>query len=201
MKNNTIQYYDEHAVEFYNGTVTADMKELQNRFLTYLPKHGKVLDAGCGSGRDSKSFLEAGFQVEAFDASEKLCTFAEKLIIHPVRCLCFEEMDYVNEFDGVWASASLLHVSKKELPGILVRIHQSLKKDGILYASFKEGCKETKKGERFFSNYSREEICEVFKEKGLFDIIECFTTSDVRENRDDELWINIIVRKSNFSVK
>jgi len=201
MKNKTIQYYDEQAEEFYIGTVTADMKDLQNRFLSYLPQHGKILDAGCGSGRDSKCFLEAGFQVDAFDASEQLCKLATELISQHVRHMYFENIDYENEYDGVWASASLLHVSKSELPNILVRMHRSLKKHGILYASFKEGCKENEKGERFFSDYSREEICEVFEEKGLFDTIECFTTSDVRENRNNELWVNIIVRKLNSSVK
>lgn len=193
--NKTIDYYNRYAKEFCERTTGTDMSFCQNKFLGYLEKGAKVLDAGCGSGRDSKYFIEKGMQVVALDASEEMCRYAAKYLGQPVECLRFDEIIDQEEFDGIWASASLLHVKKKELPDILKRMYHALKIDGILYASFKYGTKEEQRLERFFSDYSLEEIREVFEHTGLFQILECFETKDIREDYKDKPWVNIIVKK------
>lgn len=191
----TINYYNTHAEDFFSGTVAADMSHVQDEFLKYIPVGGRILDAGCGSGRDSKAFRQRGYEVEAFDASVELCKLASKNIGQEVRCLCFENMTYKNEFDGIWASASLLHVEKNEMQKVLVKCYNALKQDGILYASFKYGDTEAFKNERFFNNYTEEGIKELFYDLGIFRILECFVTYDVRPERADEKWVNVIVGK------
>lgn len=191
----TIDYYNAHAEKFFAGTVAADMSYLRNKFLKYIPAGGKILDAGCGSGRDSKVFMQQGYRVEAFDASLELCKLASKNVEQEVRCLYFENMTYKNEFNGIWASASLLHVAKNEMPNVLIKCYNALKPDGILYASFKYGDTESFKNERFFNNYTEEGIKELFYDLGIFRILECFVTYDVRPERADEKWVNVIVGK------
>jgi len=70
--SDTVNYYDTHADAFFSETQGVDMAPLHQRFLARLPVGAHILDAGCGSGRDSKVFLQLGYRVTAFDASAKL---------------------------------------------------------------------------------------------------------------------------------
>lgn len=111
--NSTINYYNNNAKEFCEGTLQADMSLCRNMFLKYMVANGHILDAGCGSGRDSKAFQELGCAVSAFDASEEICRFATEYLGQEVQCRRFEDVTEENCYDGIWASASLLHVAKK----------------------------------------------------------------------------------------
>jgi SAM-dependent methyltransferase len=135
----TIAYYDEHADEFYADTVGAEMGGFYDAFLPLLPVGGRILDAGCGSGRDSRAFLERGYAVTAFDASAALGSRAARLLSRPVLQLTFQEMAFAEEFDGVWACASLLHVPRAELDGVLARLARALVPGGAAFLSFKYG--------------------------------------------------------------
>ena len=135
--NKNIEYYNENAEEFYDSTVNTNMSNLCADFLSRVLPGGVILDAGCGSGRDSKYFLEHGFEVVAFDASSEMCNRASKLLNRKVLNLRFDEIDFENCFDGIWACASLLHVPPTEMPDTLLKLKKSLKKNGIFYASFK----------------------------------------------------------------
>lgn len=192
----TIQYYNQNADEFYERTVDADMTGCRERFLNYLPGNARILDLGCGSGRDSKYFQKSGYTVEALDASEEMCRLAAAYLERPVTCLRFEEMSYEAEFDGVWACASLLHIQKKDLGSILERLHRALKPGGVIYVSVKYGSGEEERLGRFFSDYSVEELRRVFEGQGLFEVLECFETVDVREGYEEKPWVNLIGRKS-----
>lgn len=202
--NQTIEYYNKNAEAFCDTTLHADMSDCRNRFLQYLSPGARILDAGCGSGRDSRCFLEQGFCIEAFDAAEEICRIAEKHIGQPVTCMRFEDMEYEARFEGIWACASLLHVSRKELPQVLQRLYCALKPMGILYASFKYGdagsdfiasASSTDKGERYFINFTEAGIIELL-EASAFTILECFVTSDVRKDRSTEKWVNVIAKKN-----
>ena len=119
MNDQTIQYYDEHAEAFVADTESADMQECRERFLRYLEPGQKILDAGCGSGRDVVAFKEAGYDVEAFDASAEICRIASEKTGIEVRQMRFEELDGEDQYDGIWACASLLHVKPEDLPDAL----------------------------------------------------------------------------------
>lgn len=192
--NSTINYYNNNAKEFCEGTLHADMSRCRNMFLKYMVPNGHILDAGCGSGRDSKEFQELGYEVTAFDASEEICHFATEYLGQEVQCRRFEDVIEENCYDGIWASASLLHVAKKDLPEVLARLKRALKEDGILYASFKYGETEKMRGERSFSDFTEEQAKQLFFENG-FEVLEFALTGDVREGRADEMWCNIVGRR------
>ncbi len=195
MNNSNIDYYNRNADSFYQSSVEVDMSEWRNRFLKYISDGGRILDVGCGSGRDSKAFIKEGFSVVAFDASREMCQKASELIGQEVWQMRFDEMNFEEEFDGVWACASLLHSSENELPEVLSKIHNALKDNGMLYASFKYGDGVMQRGERVFIDFTEERIKKLLEEKG-FKIVESGITTDVRHGRENEKWTNVIVKKS-----
>ena len=191
MSNSNIEYYNMHADDFFEGSVDADMSEWRNRFIKYLPDGGRVLDAGCGSGRDSKAFIMQGFSVVAIDASREMCKRASELLGQEVWQMRFDEMSFDDEFDGVWSCASLLHVQVSEMADVLKKIKHGLRPEGIFYASFKYGEGETVKDVRSFTNYTLESVCELLKGAG-FRVLECDISYDVRPGREEEKWVNVI---------
>ena len=88
-------------------------------------KDDHKIDLGCGSGRDSKHFIEKGFRVVPVDGSPEMCKFAESYLGSPVRCLQFSKLDYKKESDGIWACASLLHVPKQNLDAVMQRVERA----------------------------------------------------------------------------
>ena len=194
MSDQTIHYYDTHAEEFVAGTENADMQECRGRFLWYLKPDQKILDAGCGSGRDVIAFLKAGYEVEAFDASPEICRIASEKTGIEVKQLRFEELKGENRYDGIWACASLLHVKPEDLPDVLRRLHRLLKPEGVLYASFKRGAGVRDKDGRCFTDLTETECRDLLVEAG-FSVKELFITTDVRAGREDEKWVNAIAGK------
>ena len=192
--DNNIEYYNKNADSFILGTQNADMSLWRDKFESYVADGGRILDAGCGSGRDSKAFLQHGYSVVAFDASREMCKAATKLIGQEVWQMKFDEISFDEEFDGIWACASLLHVSHEELPDILQKLRKALVPGGTIYVSFKYGEGSMIKGERTFSNFTEASVAKLLK-NAHFEVNECGITSDVREGRADEKWINAIARK------
>ena len=189
----TLDYYNQNAEQFVLGTLHADMSACRARFLDHMKPGGRILDAGCGSGRDALAFQQAGFPVDAFDASPKICQMASELLGQPVACKRFEELTGKAEYDGIWACASLLHVAAKDLPNAMNRLQKLLKPGGILYASFKQGEGERIKDGRYFQDMTLPTLTELIQNAGLTPL-ETFLTQDVREGRNAENWVNVIGR-------
>ena len=192
--NITTEYYNAYARDFIEGTINVDTGTLRDRFLKYVPPGGEILDLGCGSGRDTKSFIDAGYKVEAIDASRELCVKASEFTGIKVRCMRFEELDETDRYDGVFACASLLHVPKEELLGVLERVHQSIKTQGVLYASFKYGDFSGERDGRYFHDMNEVSVQELFADISGFKVEELWQSHDVRRNKD-AYWINVIARK------
>ena len=193
--DSNIEYYNINAASFVAGTQNVDMSLWRDQFESYLADGGRILDAGCGSGRDSKAFKQHGFSVVAFDASKEMCKATSELIGQEVLQMKFQEIDFEEEFDGIWACASLLHVTYDELPSVMAKLRKVLKSKGIIYVSFKYGTTKMIKGERTFSNFTEATVEKMLNETG-FEVIECGITCDVRKDREDEKWINAIARLS-----
>ncbi len=191
----TLDYYNQNAEEYYSGTVEADVSKLYSRFEPLLPEHAKIIDIGCGSGRDSKHFIEAGYAVTAVDGSEELCRRAEKLIGIPVQCMLFSELDYDSEFDAAWACSSLLHVPKDEMPDVIHRICKALKPGGLFYASYKYGDQERQVSGRAFSDYTEHDLPTLTGYGQGLSLVEYWISEDVRPGREHEKWLNIIWKK------
>jgi SAM-dependent methyltransferase len=171
------------------------MSALYKPFLEPVPENGRILDAGCGSGRDSLYFKRRGYQVEAFDGSAEMCRLAARLIGQPVRQKTFEEVDWVSEFDGVWACASLLHVGHKDIDSVLERLTRSLRAGGVLYVSFKKRDGDWEQSGRFFSGYSQESLFRLLAKHPVLVPISIWTTADARPSRIEEKWLNALLRK------
>ncbi len=118
MENNTLDYYDKNADDFIKGTVSVDFSKMQDKFISLLSGE-KVLDFGCGSGRDTRYFLDAGLVVTAVDGSETICEKASEYTGIEVKQMLFQELNEESEYDGIRASASVLHLSKEELKPVL----------------------------------------------------------------------------------
>lgn len=136
----TINYYNQNADNYFERTVNIDMDKFHKRFLSYLPAGGILLDAGCGSGRDAKAFQDLGYKVDAIDASGELAKRASQLLGKQVLCRRFDEITAKETYDGIWTSATLLHVSDDQMLNSMRPIFNSLKSNGIWYISFKYGC-------------------------------------------------------------
>ena len=188
-------FYDEHANEYAELTVKADMSKQYAKFMAYLPTDASILDAGCGSGRDSLYFMKKGYAVTMLDASAGMCRCAEALTGQKALCMSFEEMDFANRFDGIWACASLLHVPEKELGNIFVEFWRALKDNGILYASWKYGEEERYDGERFYCDMTEEKLKNVLARMGLFDCLECWVAEDALPLGREQKWLNVVLRK------
>ena len=195
IESRTLQYYENHAMEFISGTIVADMSDMRSRFMNQLQPGAYILDLGCGSGRDAKAFLDAGYRVDAVDGSSELCRMASEYTGIPVRQMLFQDLDSVEIYDGIWACASILHLPKGELQEVLFRTLRALKPGGILYTSFKYGSFEGLRNGRYFTDFTEEILTAFWSEiKGLC-IIDTWITGDVRPGREEERWINLLARR------
>ena len=128
------------------------MEDHYSRFLSLLSDGASILDAGCGSGRDSLAFKKLGYKVKAFDASSAMVQATKSLAEVPVYQTTFQSAKFETLFNGIWACASLLHVPKRELSKVFDNLAAHLENDGIIYASFKYGANERQKGDRYFND-------------------------------------------------
>lgn len=192
----SVDYYNKYANVYFDNTVNLDMGETLNRFLSYCKPGDNVMDLGCGSGRDAKVMMEHGLEVTLLDASRELCTLADIYTGVEPLCMDYREMDFDEVFHGIWACASLLHIPKNELLGMLGRIHAALKPQGVCYFSVKRGSFEGFRHERFFADYEREELVKLCEGIAGFLLIDCWETTDIRINREEECWINILLQKN-----
>ena len=192
---NTLNYYNSKANSFVADTINVSFTSLQDTLLELIPPHGTILDFGCGSGRDTKYFLSKGYSVDAIDGSEELCKIASEFTGILVKHMLFAELDETEKYDGIWACASILHVEKDKLPDILEKMTNALKIDGVIYASFKYGEFEGEKNGRYFTYLTEESFKEVVKNISHITIEKIWITGDVREERGEERWLNILLRK------
>nr|WP_249802746.1 class I SAM-dependent methyltransferase [Bradyrhizobium sp. 44] len=133
----TLQFYRSNA-RSYADWAKAPSTRLRG-FLALLPSGGSILELGCGAGNHSAVMLAEGFSVRATDGSPEMAEIASQRLGHAVEAMRFDQLDAHEAYDGVWASACLLHVPRDELTGILARIHRALRPSGVFYASYKMG--------------------------------------------------------------
>jgi 2-polyprenyl-3-methyl-5-hydroxy-6-metoxy-1,4-benzoquinol methylase len=192
--NRTIDYYNKNAGSFVDCTLDVDFAETQDKFLKSL--HGnKILDFGCGSGRDTRYFLDLGYDVSAIDGSEELCKIASEYTGIQVKHMYFQELDERKVYDGIWACSSILHLPKSELKDVFAKMANALKPNGIIYTSFKYGDFEGERNGRFFTDFTIESFERYVTGVDGLSIAEYWITSDVRPGRGEEKWLNLILQK------
>ena len=185
------------AAQFAAETASADLSDARGRFLALLPSpFASILDFGCGSGRDTKAFLERGCRVTAADGSPELCVLASAYTGIPVRRMLFRELDETEAYDGIWACASLLHLTKRELYPVMRELGKALRPGGILYVSFKYGDFEGDRRGRYFTDFTPEGFRDYLKDLPEYRIAQLWVTGDVRPGRGEERWLNVILEKA-----
>ena len=194
----TIEYYEKNAELFTAGTLNVEFNDVQDWFLSYIPKGGMILDFGCGSGRDTKYFLEKGYKVDSIDGSEALCEIASNNTGIRVRHMYFDELDEFEEYDGIWACASILHLPIEELQDVFFKMIHALRNSGYIYSSFKYGDFEGYRNDRYFTDFTEKKFQLFISNLPELTMIEKRITLDVRPGRDNEKWLNIIMRKSDI---
>ena len=194
----TIEYYNQNADMFAQGTRLVDFTVVQERFRKMLPVGSRILDFGCGSGRDTKYFLEKGYRVEATDGSSELCKLASAFTGIEVKEMLFQDLDASGKYEGIWACSSILHLSKKELLPVIRKMCDALKDNGVIYTSFKYGDFEGERNGRYFTDFIEDSFQKIIADISELKIEDCWITSDVRPGRDEEKWLNLLLRKSNI---
>ncbi|WP_295221305.1 class I SAM-dependent methyltransferase [uncultured Chryseobacterium sp.] len=203
-KKITIQSYDQTATEYSSNVNSFTILPELDIFTNLIFENGKILDLGCGPGHHSKYFADLGFDVTGIDLSEKMIGIARKNF----KNIDFQIMDIENliftknSFDGIWASASLLHIEKKNLPIVLLKLKEILKNNGILYISLKLGFGEQLIQDnrysdvfKFYSYFQNLEI-EKFVNNCNLNIFESRLV-DQRNEYDTNSWIHIFIKKTN----
>jgi len=192
----TLNYYNQHAQTFSDSTLNVDMSALYAEFLPLIPKHGHILDAGCGSARDAMYFKQQGFTVSAFDASPELAKLASNYLQQAVEVKTFQQLNCTNKYDGIWCCASLLHVQKVELPQVFLKLQNALKPNGVLYVSFKYGTQERVHNGREFTDLNEQGLTALITHHTELKILKQWQTVDQRPERESEVWLNALLTRS-----
>ena len=190
----TIDYYNKHAEEFTASTFEVDMESLYQPFLAELPEGARILDVGCGSGRDTLAFKNKGYQVDAIDYSEELVKKATRLTGIPIKLKSFYEVDDYEAYDGIWACASLLHCERNHLKEVIGKLVSALKPNGVLYMSFKYGNGDREKDGRKFTDLDEVQAQALLEQFDNVQQIQQWITVDKRPDRQEK-WLNLLLRK------
>ena len=207
--NSTIRWYNQNAQKFANLVESQQPVDYLSDFLELLPPSPVILDAGCGSGRDSVYFNHQGCQLTGLDLSTELLKIAKKrcpscsFVLGDLRNLPFPD----NSFDGVWAQASLLHLrTNQDVTKALQEFARVVKKNGIIHV-FVRGHISGKKvfsskflstgDQRLFHNFTVIELTKLIESAGFKLIkIEQYLESDRQPNgRPNIAWIRSLGRK------
>lgn len=194
IKDETLNYYETNAADFVKDTINADMGFNRRKFLDRLPRQGRILDFGCGSGRDTKAFLDLGYEVEAVDGCRELCEIAANYTGIRVKQMDFLELNEKEKYDGVWACSSILHLPYEKLKVVMVKMAAALKKNGVFYISFKYGDFAGWRNGRYFTDMTEDGVRRLVEEIDGMAVEEMWVTADVREGRRDERWVNAVGR-------
>jgi len=191
-----VDFYTRESERYFQSTHTVDMEPLRARFLHRVGPEGRLLDAGCGSGRDTKAFLAQGYEVEAFDASPEMADLARVHTGIAIRVSSFLELVDVHRFDGIWACASLLHVKPSQQPEALARLHRALKPGGVLYASYKLGSGERTDAQgRHFTDADQDRLSQWVRDLQDAQLVDTWITGDARPGHSEQ-WLNALICKA-----
>ncbi len=202
----TIAWYDEHAAE-YAQKIESKIQWMEiKQFVNYLSPNSYVLDAGCAAGRDSQILSSFGLEVIGVDLSQKLIELArEKLSnIEFVKADLLDLPFENSSFDGIWASASLVHLeTKAQVKRVLVEFERVLKHDGILYLCVQNRGEQrsswakdvhSKEG-RFFQFLKLAELKSLVMTSGL-EVVDAFERKSSRPGID---WSVVYSKKSELT--
>jgi SAM-dependent methyltransferase len=194
----TMRFYSAEAPVY-----AASGRGLVNRglhdFLEMLPPRARILELGCGGGRDAEAMIAAGFDVDPTDGTPEIARKAEERLGRNVRVLRFDELDALEAYDAVWASASLLHVPRNSLPAVLELVFKALKPGGLHFASYKGGGTEGRdRFGRYFNYLSRQEVTDAYERSAPWEILSVTECLGGGYDGQQGPWVAITVRKPGY---
>ena len=195
----TIAHYEDNAESFRVGTKDHDVSQNIAALLGALPKDKTldILDFGCGPGRDMCVFKSLGHRPVGLDGSKEFCKMAQQLSDCPTLNQQFLKLELKdNNYDGIFANASLFHVPSQELPRVLRELHSALRKDGILFSSNPRGNAEGWQGQRY-GHYLEIEASETFLKQSGFRIIEHYYRPSGKP-REQQPWLAIVSQRQDL---
>jgi SAM-dependent methyltransferase len=191
----TLRFYAEKAETYVASGPGGATSHLQG-FLKRLTPGARILELGCGSGRDAEAMIKAGFDVDPTDGTPEIAREAEARLSRKVRVMRFDELDASEAYDAVWAAASLLHVPRTALPHILGLIHKALKPGGLHFASFKAGGLEGRDDHgRYFNQLERAEVLDLYRTAAPWEVEDVLDTIEDGFLGKRSPWVSITVRK------
>lgn len=190
----TISYFNEHAEKQFREAFAITDRTMQDLFLSHVKEGGHILDLGCGTGRDTAYFIAKGYTVHPVDGAEKLATLASDYLQQPVTVMDFRQLCAEEEYDGIYASASIMHLPCEDLQNLFPKMIWALKEDGVLYASFKYGDFEGIDHGRYFTWLKEDRIRELTKDLPC-EIIEIGRFGRETEELYGFSWIYVLLKK------
>lgn len=191
----TIAYYERQADEYFKKTVNADVSKLCCKFADYIEPGGRIMDLGAGSGRDLVFFKNRGFRVDGIDVSPEMCHLASEYSGVNVICQKIQDWNPKEKYNGIWANASLLHLTLEEIESFLDMVDNYLTDRGVLFISFKEGITTGLDSEgRFFTGVTEDQLKKLIEKRHKLRLLEVWLTADSLK-RSGFRWINVILQK------
>lgn len=185
-------YYDKNFQSFIDTTLNIDMSSLYAPFCEHLKSGAKILDIGCGPGRDVKFFNEQGFKAQGIEPSQNLADFARKYTGVEIFQGTLDAFSGAHKFDGIWACASLLHIPRSELGASFQKISDLMNEDAVFYCSFKYGEFEGERNGCFFNDQTLSSISKFIPSE--LRLIKDWISEDKRPDRSEK-WLNLIYKK------
>lgn len=193
--NDTIAFYQREAPRYTLSFGQAPSRHLDG-FLDQLEPGARLLELGCGGGRDAARIIERGFDLDATDGTPAMVRKANERFAVGARVMRFDELDAIEEYDAVWAHASLLHLARVELPGVLKAILAALKPGGWHFANYKLGTGEGRDLLGRLHNFPDERwIAQAYEAAG-FQIVESEIYPGKGADGTQRDWIALFLRKS-----
>ncbi len=194
MDKSTITYYDTHAAEYSDKTRYVNMHDIRSVFLNFIEPGARLMDIGCGGGRDMKIFDELGYTVDGIDASQAMCQVAEEYTEISVKCQDIIDWKPMYTYGGIWACASLLHLKDEEFFEFFKRAEKCLSSSGVIYFSMKSGIKDGYDEDgRWYLSFNNTKLERILSENPMFERVRYWKTSDSLKR--DTVWENVILRK------
>ncbi len=195
LTNITLKYYNSNAEQYIRETINRSMTDICEKFLGMLTSGSHILDLGCGSGRDSRVFLDRGFKVTAIDASPAIAEITSNFLAQEVMVMKAQDLSDDEKYDGVWACASLLHIPDSEMSATMEQISHALRPGGIAYISLKlETSSNIDRKGRFISSCSLQELTDICDKIKHIKITEHYTSVSFTDDAK-ECWLNVFISK------
>jgi len=191
----TLDFYSAEAPTYVASGIGGASRHLAS-FLDLLKPEARILELGCGGGRDAEAMIAAGFMVDPTDGTPEIARKAQERLGMDVRVMRFDELDAVEVYDAVWANASLLHVPRKALSKILALVFEALKPGGLHFASYKSGPAEGRdRYGRYFNYLSREDVTEAYRRSGPWEVVSIAEYIGGGYDGRQGPWVAITVQK------